>query len=76
MLIKLNEVKARTGLGRSSIYSYIGKGIFPAQVKLGERSIAWVETEIESWVQSKINARNASNDENYINKMEDKNERV
>ena len=35
MLIKLNEVKARTGLSRSSIYAYIDKGIFPAQVKLG-----------------------------------------
>jgi len=69
MLIKLNEVKARTGLSRSSIYAYIDKGLFPAQIKLGERSVAWLDSEIESWVNSKINARDAKNDENFINKM-------
>jgi len=69
MLIKLNEVKARTGLSRSSIYAYIDKGLFPAQIKLGERSVAWLDSEIESWVDSKINARDAKNDENFINKM-------
>ena len=76
MLIKLNEVKARTGLSRSSIYAYIDKGIFPAQVKLGERSVAWLDTEIESWVEGKINARDAMNDEDFINKMGGKNEEV
>lgn len=72
MLIKLNEVKARTGLSRSSIYSYIDKGLFPAQIKLGERSVAWLDTEIESWVEGKINARDAMNDEDFINKMQGK----
>lgn len=68
MLIKLNEVKAKTGLSRSSIYAYVDKGLFPAQVKLGERSVAWVDTEIEDWIESKKSARNAINDENYTNK--------
>ncbi|MCX7086112.1 MAG: AlpA family transcriptional regulator [Methylococcales bacterium] len=72
MLIKLNEVKAKTGLSRSSIYAYIDKGIFPAQVKLGERCVAWVDIEIESWVQGKINARDAVNDEDFINKTGEK----
>ena len=65
MLIKLNEVKARTGLSRSSIYAYIDKGIFPAQVKLGERCVAWVDSEIEEWVLSKVLARDAANSSTY-----------
>ena len=69
MLIKLNEVKAKTGLSRSSIYAYIDKGLFPKQVKLGERCVAWIDSEIESWVDGKINARNASNDESFISKI-------
>jgi len=68
-MLKLKEVQKLTGLSRSSIYAYIDKGLFPAQVKLGLRSVAWVESEIESWVDSKINARDAMNDEDFINKM-------
>ena len=65
MLIKLNEVKARTGLSRSSIYAYIDRGLFPAQVKLGERCVAWVDSEIEEWVLSKVLARDAANSTTY-----------
>ena len=68
-MLKLKEVQKLTGLSRSSIYAYIDKGLFPAQIKLGERSVAWLDSEIESWVDSKINARDAKNDENFINKM-------
>ena len=67
MMIKLKDVQRITSLSRSSIYAYIDKGIFPTQVKLGARSVAWLESDIQSWVESKINARNAMNDENYKN---------
>ena len=60
-----SEVQKLTGLSRSSIYAYIDKGLFPAQVKLGLRSVAWVDSEIESWVESKIIARDAANSSTY-----------
>lgn len=56
-MLKLNEVKKMTGLSRSSIYAYIDKGHFPTQVKLGERSVAWVEQEVIAWIDSRILAR-------------------
>ncbi len=58
-LIRLAEVKEYTGLGRSSIYKYMSEGNFPKSVLLGERAIAWVDTEIEEWVQEKIEERDA-----------------
>jgi|GEM_PF-230617 len=58
-LIRLAEVKEYTGLGRSSIYKYMNEGQFPKSVSLGERAIAWVDTEIEEWVQEKIEQRDA-----------------
>jgi prophage regulatory protein len=76
MMIKLKDVQRITSLSRSSIYAYIDKGIFPTQVKLGARSVAWLESDIQSWVESKINARNAMNDEHFTNKIGDTNERV
>ena len=56
-LIRLKEVKEYTGLGRSSIYQKMNIGIFPKSVSLGDRAIAWVDTEIEEWVQGKIDLR-------------------
>ena len=76
MMIKLKDVQRITSLSRSSIYAYMDKGIFPTQVKLGARSVAWLESDIQSWVESKINARNAMNDEHFTNKIGDTNERV
>lgn len=45
-LIRINEVIEVSGLKRSTIYSYISQGIFPSQIKLGLRCVAWVENEI------------------------------
>lgn len=56
-LIRLKEVKHATGLGRSTIYKYIEDGNFPKSVSLGERAVAWVESEVLGWVKAKIGAR-------------------
>lgn len=48
--IKLDAVKSLTGLSRSSIYQFIHEGRFPASVKLGSRSVAWVASEVEEWM--------------------------
>lgn len=47
----------QTGLSRSTIYTYIDKGIFPQNVSLGGRCVAWVESEILAWMESKITDR-------------------
>lgn len=52
--IRLPEVMNRTGLKRSSIYSYMEEGRFPYSSKLGERSVAWVESEVQEWIEQRI----------------------
>ncbi|MGL4316713.1 MAG: helix-turn-helix transcriptional regulator [Pseudomonas sp.] len=47
--IKLAQVKAYTSLSTSEIYRRIAAGTFPAQVTLGPKSVAWVESEILQW---------------------------
>jgi prophage regulatory protein len=56
-LIRLSEVKEYTGLGRSSIYEKMNNGLFPKSVSLGDRAVAWVDSEITDWVQDKIDQR-------------------
>ena len=53
-ILRLPEVKERTGLSRSTIYLYISKGAFPASISLGPRTVGWIESEIEEWLQSRI----------------------
>lgn len=58
--IKLKEVQQLTGLSRSSIYQFIQDGIFPKQIKIGLRAVAWIETEIHDWVNKRIEASNGA----------------
>ena len=57
-LIKLKDVTAMTGLSRSHLYALAQQGIFPKPVKLTERSSAWVESEVQGWIESRIALRN------------------
>lgn len=47
-----------TGLSRSHLYALAQQGIFPKPVKLTERSSAWVESEVQGWIESRIALRN------------------
>ena len=54
--IRLPVVMEKTGLGRTWIHHLIKKNSFPAPVKIGERTIAFIESEIDAWMDEKINA--------------------
>ncbi|WP_073999755.1 helix-turn-helix transcriptional regulator [Serratia plymuthica] len=53
-LIRLPEVQRRTGYSKAWLYRLISQGKFPASVKIGTRSIAFVESEIDEWVNQRI----------------------
>ena len=55
-ILRLPNVKASTGLSRSTIYLRISQGTFPKPVKLGGRAVGWVQTEIQEWLQQQIEA--------------------
>jgi prophage regulatory protein len=58
-LERLPQVKARTGLARSTLYRMIACGKFPKNLKLSERCSAWNSAEIDAWIAAKIAARDA-----------------
>lgn len=53
-IIKLPEVKNRTGLSRSTIYLKIQDGEFPKPVRIGARAVGWIKSEIDTWVETTI----------------------
>lgn len=59
-LIRRKEVQSKTGLGASSIYAEMAKGLFPKPIQLSERRVAWVESEIDTWIAERIASRNTT----------------
>lgn len=59
VILRLFAVKARTGLSRSTIYSMITEGRFPAPVHLAARAVGWLESEIDEWLSCRIEERGA-----------------
>ncbi|MEB5738604.1 AlpA family transcriptional regulator [Klebsiella aerogenes] len=53
-LIRLPEVQRRTGYSKAWIYRLMSEQRFPSAVKIGSRAIAFVESEIDDWVNQRI----------------------
>lgn len=56
-ILRLPEVKARTGLSRSTIYLRVTDGNFPQPVSLGGRAVGWIEAEVDEWLTYRIEER-------------------
>lgn len=56
ILIKLPTVKKRTSLSTSEIYRRLEAGTFPQQIRLGAKAVAWLEHEIDAWIDQRVNA--------------------
>lgn len=54
IILRLNQVKDRTGLSRSGIYQKMTDGDFPKSISLGLRAVGWLEAEVEKWIQERI----------------------
>lgn len=53
-VLRLLQVRTRVGLSRSAIYLAISREEFPRPIRLGARAVGWLESEIESWVQERV----------------------
>lgn len=57
ILISLKETARRTSLNRTTIWEMARTGTFPKPVLVGVRRKAFVETEINDFIRSRIAAR-------------------
>lgn len=53
------RVEDRTGLKRSTIYSLMKNGKFPRSVKITGKAVAWRESDIKEWMDSRPLTRSA-----------------
>jgi len=49
---------------KSQVYKLVQQGSFPKPIKLGERGSGWLISEIDAWLQSRVDLRDeeANND--------------
>jgi len=58
-IIRLPKVQQDTGQSRSSVYNKFNPKspqydpTFPKPIKLGARSIGWIESEVQDWIESR-----------------------
>lgn len=53
-LIRIRRVMGKTGVSKSQIYRLAQMGEFPLPVKLTAQSVAWVEQEVDHWIEQRI----------------------
>ena len=47
ILLRLPRVMEKAGLKRAIIYLHIKQNTFPKQFKIGQRAVAWLESDID-----------------------------
>jgi prophage regulatory protein len=48
--LRRKQVEERTGSTRSTLYRWISNGSFPRPIRLGSRSVGWLEHEVSDWL--------------------------
>jgi prophage regulatory protein len=49
-ILRLPQVRARTGLRRIMIYQLEAEHQFPRRVKIAVRAVGWIEGEVQEWL--------------------------
>jgi prophage regulatory protein len=55
--LKRDEILARIPFSSSHLYRLEAAGEFPARVQIGRRKVAYLESEITSWIEAKVKSR-------------------
>lgn len=59
-ILRRGDVERITGLPRSTIYEKIKKGDFPQPIKISVKSVGWLKSEIDNWLNARISNRGMS----------------
>ena len=56
-LLKLWEVAELLNVSKAQVYNLVKQGSLPKQIKIGKRGSAWLVSEIDAWLQSRVDLR-------------------
>ena len=58
-IIRISEVIKQTGLSSASVYKQIRLGLFPKPVKITARASGWCSSQVDAWINSKLDQNQA-----------------
>lgn len=53
-LLRLPDVRRRTGLSKTQIYRLTRDGQFPSGIRISPRCTCWASSEIDTWIRTRI----------------------
>lgn len=53
-ILRLPEVLKIIGASRSTVYTWIARGQFPAPIQLSSRMVGWLQPEVDEWVRLRV----------------------
>ena len=56
-ILSIDQVEAKVGLHRATIYRLVAQDLFPKQVRLSSNRVGWIESEVEAWLRNRANDR-------------------
>ena len=56
VILRRKQVQARTGLSRTTVYRLMKSGQFPRSIKITDKAVGWLQSDIDSFIASKIAA--------------------
>jgi prophage regulatory protein len=69
-ILRLPDVKASTGLSRSTLYLRIAQGVFPHPVNLGGRAVGWPAHEVAALNAARIAGKSETEIRDLVVKLE------
>ena len=51
--LSMREVRERTTYSKTQIYRLMNAGTFPRPVPIGPHRVAWLESEVEAWMEGR-----------------------
>lgn len=52
-LLSMEQVLDKVPVSRQQIYAWIGKGQFPKQKRISTNRVAWLESDIDDWIEDR-----------------------
>lgn len=68
-ILRLPNLIKKIGISRSGVYQHVNEGLLPPQVKIGERSVVWINDEIEQILAARIQGKTTLEIKKLVLKM-------
>lgn len=68
-ILRLTEVKKKTGLSRATIYAQQMQRVFPPSIDLGPRAVGWIESEVDAVIAARASGADETSLKNLVEKL-------